>query len=97
MGVMKQEAVYTLFAKARFQWGTQSQLVMGLEECAELQKEICKVYRGDYSLERQQQLAEEIADVELMCDQLKYMFELDYSVETFRNQKLKRLAELLEK
>ena len=93
---MKQETIYTLFAKAHDKWGAQSQLVMGLEECAELQKEICKIYRGDYSLERQQKLAEEIADVELMCDQLEYMFGLANSIQTFRTQKLNRLAELLE-
>lgn len=93
---MKQETIYILFAKASEKWGEQFQLVMGLEECAELQKEICKIYRGDYSLERQQKLAEEIADVELMCDQLEYMFGLANKIQEHRTQKLNRLAELLE-
>jgi len=41
---MKEETIYTLFAKAHKKWGAQSQLVKGIEECAELQKEICKIY-----------------------------------------------------
>ena len=92
---MKQETIYTLFAKARKKWGEQSQIVMGLEETAELQKELCKIYRGDNSLERLNKLAEEIADVELMCDQLDYMFGLANKIQEYRTEKLNRLAELL--
>ena len=95
--MIKQETIYTLFAEARKQWGVKSQLVMGVEECAELQKEICKVYRGDQSLERMHKLAEEIADVELMCDQLEYMFGLANEIQIKRTEKLNRLAELLKK
>lgn len=94
---MKEETIYTLFAKAHQKWGMQSQLVKGIEECAELQKEICKIYFGDTSLERQQKLAEEIADVKLMCDQLEYMFGLVASIQAYRTEKLDRLAELLKK
>jgi ribosome assembly protein YihI (activator of Der GTPase) len=55
------------------------------------------MYFGDTSLERQQKLAEEIADVELMCDQLEYMFGLAASIQAYRTEKLDRLAELLKK
>jgi len=85
----------TLFFEARYKWGQPSQLVMGLEETAELQKEICKVYRGDISDERLNKLAEEIADVRLMTEQLENMYGLTEQIQQWRLIKLERLAKLL--
>jgi uncharacterized membrane protein YccC len=84
-----------LYSEAVERWGKPSQLIMGMEECAELQKEICKVLRGDDSRERMLSLAEEIADVRLMCDQIEKMYSLWYDVEQFRIKKLERLEKLL--
>jgi len=49
-------------------WGTNAQLVMTLEECAELSKEIAKTIRTKQVTEG---LADEIADVEIMLAQLR--------------------------
>lgn len=96
---------------AVLRYGTLSQLVVAMEECAELQKECAKSYRylrygfpdeqelGNKYLKEvalQEHLAEEIADVEIMLMQLKVMFNLDYDVNRYRDIKAERLAERLE-
>ena len=73
-------------------WGEDAQLKMVLEEMSELQKEICKRWRGK---DNAAAIAEEIADVEIMLEQLKMMLYIDSDVKTLRAQKLKRLAERL--
>ena len=54
-------------------FGALPQMVIVMEECSELQKEISKIIREKGNLEN---LAEEIADVEIMIEQLKYMYKL---------------------
>lgn len=58
------------------EYGPWSQLMMVIEECSELQKECCKIFRnrqlGDAfgpSLE----IVEELVDVIVMCEQLRMM------------------------
>jgi NTP pyrophosphatase (non-canonical NTP hydrolase) len=51
-------------------WGTHAQLVMTLEECAELSKEVAKTIRTKNITEG---LADEIADVGIMLDQLRHI------------------------
>ena len=71
-------------------YGVESQLKMLLEEMSELQKEVCKYWRGGDNLAH---LAEEIADVEIMLDQTKMIFDLNASVFWHRKAKLMRLEE----
>ena len=85
-----------LFQAAIDKWGKALQLVMVLEETAELQKEVCKLIRGDWSSSRMDNVAEEIADVRLCVDQLEYMCGIRAKVDIERNLKLKRLEKLLE-
>ena len=66
---------------------------MVLEEMSELQKEICKLWRGK---DNRDAIAEEVADVEIMLDQLKLMLDIPYEVEQHRQNKLQRLRERLE-
>lgn len=84
-----------LFLAAEEKWGRALQLVMALEETAELQKEVCKIIRGDISNSRMESLASEIADVQLMCEQLTFMYELESRVSGEKTYKLKRLQKLL--
>lgn len=49
-------------------WGELPQLVMVMEELAELAQEVSKEYRGKGDLHK---LTNEIADVEIMLEQLK--------------------------
>lgn len=56
------------YAEAVRAYGKQSQLVMAMEEMSELTKELSKNLRGADNFKA---LAEEIADVEIMLEQLK--------------------------
>ena len=49
-------------------YGSTLQIVVMMEEMSELQKELCKYLRGKYSPAN---IAEEIADVEIMLEQMK--------------------------
>lgn len=73
-------------------YGPEAQQKMVLEEMSELQKEICKLWRGkDTTLS----IAEEVADVEIMLDQLKLMLGISGKVQEFRRVKMLRLEQRL--
>lgn len=74
-------------------FGERAQMTMAVEEMSELTKELCKRCRGRDNVEA---LAEEIADVEIMLQQMKMMFDCAGQVETFRRYKLERLAGRIE-
>lgn len=74
-------------------WGEDAQMKMVLEEMSELQKEICKRWRGKDNLDA---IIEEVADVEIMLDQLKLMLDIPYHVQQRRTEKLARLQKRLE-
>ena len=73
-------------------WGREAQTKMVLEEMSELQKEICKNWRGQSN---EESIAEEIADVEIVLDQLKMIFGVAGKVHAHRIRKIKRLKERL--
>lgn len=73
-------------------YGKEAQTKMVLEEMSELQKEICKAWRGRDNIGN---IAEEIADVEIMLDQLKIMLGIEIEVDQYRNEKLLRLEQRL--
>lgn len=66
-------------------YGKTSQCTVCMEEMAELTKELSKNLRG------QAHIAEEIADVEIMLEQLKLMFSIRDEVTQQRTVKLQRL------
>jgi NTP pyrophosphatase (non-canonical NTP hydrolase) len=84
----------SIYEKAVKRWGWESQLGMLQEECAELIAAVSKVTRrkpGAVEL-----LAEEMADVEIMLEQVK-TFAGKERVEKYRKMKLHRLKELIER
>lgn len=81
-----------LYQQAIDKYGGDNQLNVAIEELSELIKEICKFKRG---FDNGEHLAEEVADVEIMCEQLRFIFDLDAKVDYFKNLKLKRLEERL--
>lgn len=81
-----------VFAEALATYGSDAQRKMLLEEMSELQKEICKNWRGRNNL---CEIAEEIADVEIMLDQMKILFQNSDLVRQFREQKVDRLHKRL--
>lgn len=73
-------------------FGKESQKVVTIEELAELQKELTKDLRGKPNL---QKIAEEMADVEIMLEQLELIYGvgLIQQKQVFKENKLKRLVE----
>lgn len=71
----------------------EKQLLIAMEELSELQKEISKYIREKNNKE---ELAEEIADVLIMIDQIKYITEVrDEAIEKYFNIKTKRIEGLI--
>jgi len=84
-----------LYKKAIEKWGKEAQILMLFEEMAELQKAVCKLNRtvngGDLNI-----VIDEIADVEIMIEQLRELLHIQESLIDFvKKQKLERLEELL--
>ena len=82
-----------IYRAAIQRWGIRAQIMMVYEEMAELQKELCKNGRGKNNIE---QIADEVADVEIMLAQLKIIFNIQDLVEQHRAFKLARLRSRIE-
>lgn len=76
------------YKKLREQNGDSAQLVVAIEELSELIKEITKCLRNKGNIDH---LAEEVADVEIMVEQVKLIFNVQDKVEAARQIKLQRL------
>lgn len=81
-----------LYRLALDKFGVNTQLTVAIEELSELIKEICKMNRN---IGHTDHLAEEIADVEIMCEQLRYIYNIDFDVDDWKKYKLNRLANRL--
>ena len=68
------------YDKAREVYGLDAQILMAVEEMSELIKEICKRSRELNSMEN---VAEEIADVTIMLEQMKYLLDLHDTVDRY--------------
>lgn len=87
-----------VYIKAIETYGEEAQINMVFEEMAELQKELCKYLRKKDTrnkIDLIPSIAEEIADVEIMLDQMKLLFEIESAVEKFKTMKVDRLKERL--
>ncbi|OUP27334.1 hypothetical protein [Faecalibacterium sp. An192] len=71
-------------------YGKDHQLIICMEEMAELTKELSKNLRGHNNL---QEIAEEVADVEVMLEQVKLIFHLREAAIEAKEAKLLRLRE----
>lgn len=78
-------------------FGEAAQVTMVFEEMAELQKELCKWMRNGESVVATHHIAEEIADVEIMLDQMKLIFDCVGLSQGYRRAKTARLAGRIEK
>ena len=81
-----------ILLSALTKWGAGMQTVMVFEEMAELQKELCKSLRGK---DNRGYIAEEIADVRIMLDQMVILHDCAEDVDTWRKVKLGRLEKRL--
>lgn len=71
-------------------FGSEVQQIVAIEELSELQKELCKWKRGSGDIHH---IAEEIADVTIMIEQLQIIFNCSSEVEVLKEQKLQRTKE----
>ena len=85
-----------ILEKALDTYGSQAQITMVFEEMSELRKELCKYLRGKNDSETIEHVAEEIADVEIMLEQMKLLFGIDDDVADYREEKILRLKWRLE-
>lgn len=70
-------------------YGEEKQMVKAIEEMSELQKELCKTLIGK---ENRDSLVEEIADVQIMLEQLKLIVS-DIELKTIMQYKIDRTIE----
>lgn len=75
-------------------YGEQMQVIVAIEELSELQKELTKFLRGQPN---ERSINEEMADVEIMLEQLKLMFNNRGPVTHWKQKKIDRLRERLKK
>lgn len=69
------------------------QVIVAIEELSELQKELCKALRNNANYDN---IVEEIADVEIMLEQMKIYFNIfNKDLERMKKLKVKRTKERL--
>lgn len=90
IGYVERCAVYS---DALDVFGGDTQLIVAVEELSECQKEICKILRGKGDLEH---LAEEVADVTIMLEQVRFIFDINDSVCEQMDAKIERLKKRIE-
>lgn len=83
-----------LYRLAISTFGPDAQTLMMFEEMSELQKELCKHARGT---DNREAIAEEIADVQIMLEQMIELHGCENAVLCYKRHKLERLAERIEK
>lgn len=86
-----------LYSAAVDQWGSDLQIGMLHEEIGELLQALNKLRRhaNGSNISMREDLAEELADVHIMLEQVSFMFNLDSDVVDWKVKKLKRLADML--
>ena len=82
-----------ILCKAIDTYGVDAQCKVAIEEMSELTKELCKYFRG---ADNADYIAEEVADVRIMLDQLCIMFGIELRAQRHRTEKMERLQRRLE-
>lgn len=85
------EEYRNLLLEALNKWGVPSQILIWIEEMAELTQSLCK-YDRKINPSAYEQICEELADVDICLDQMKLIFT---QFEEFKLQKVKRLKGLV--
>lgn len=74
-----------LYMKTIYKFGVTNQIDKAIEECLELVQTLIK-----FKQNRMNNVEEEVADVEIMCEQLRMLFN-EEMINAFKAQKLDRL------
>jgi NTP pyrophosphatase (non-canonical NTP hydrolase) len=92
--ILDRRAVVTkkeIYTQALVKWGRTFQMDMLVEECAELIKAVQKLnHRHGDVLD----VVEELADVEIMCEQMRLIFN-PVKIDEMKTEKLARLERIL--
>ena len=83
---------YDIYRLALDSYGPEAQTLLMMEEMSELQKELCKNARGSHNRDA---IAEEIADVLIMLEQMMILHQCSSVVGVMKEMKLQRLRERL--
>ncbi|MBQ4084296.1 MAG: hypothetical protein IJC30_01400 [Alphaproteobacteria bacterium] len=86
---MEKQQEQKIFRDAIDYFGDTSQKIMVIEEMSELIKELCKELRDRGNIEN---IAEEVADVEITLSQIKMIYDIEDAVSKQRDYKLNRFA-----
>jgi NTP pyrophosphatase (non-canonical NTP hydrolase) len=81
-----------VYKKAQHQFGNTNQTIVAIEELSELAKELCKLIRYPHEADIQC-LAEEMADVTIMLEQIRQMYDINDEVCSWMDYKVARLQE----
>ena len=88
---------YELYMKALEKWGQESQIRMFFEEVGELIVEICHAGRKN-KIAFARDLIDELADVEIMLEQMSVVFNISREdIHDRKRKKLMRLEKLVDK
>ena len=74
-------------------YGREHQVLIAIEEMSELTKELCKYFRR---FDRKKEIIEEVADVQIMLEQLIELFGIDSDVDKMVDYKLNRQIRRME-
>ena len=81
-----------LIDQITFYFGEKNQLIKAIEEMSELQKELCKVVlTPNLTIKPTDEIIDELADVEIMCAQLRHIFGISEQVDERKIFKIERL------
>lgn len=90
---MKRMTKDEILKSAIARYGENAQMIIAMEEMAELTKELSKFLRGAHN---EDAIAEEIADVRIMLEQLEIMFDCAGAAAVYQAAKVERLRKRLE-
>lgn len=84
--ILTNKKIYTYLIN---KFGKKEQITVAIEELSELQKELCKYLRyfGKIDINH---ISEEMADVEIMLEQLKVMLNNSLDIEYRKKEKIQR-------
>ena len=78
-------------------FGMDSQMIKTVEELSELSQVICKIQAEGITIESYQNLVEEIADVEIMLERIKYLHEIPgEEIKEIKKEKIERTIQRYE-
>lgn len=80
-----------ILLQAVAEYGAEAQTDMMIEEMSELTKALLKNRRSE-SKRTRENIIEEMADVQIMLDQMKLIYDVDGELDDYRKLKLIRLA-----